>query len=381
MRKNITFIVGPALGHVARVLSVADAMARMSKCKITLLSPDIRSFLKELANKEYDTRLIPVKGPENMEIQFGQGLEDYFSKNQPDLIVFDLNPVLWITTTNFPEIPQAYITNVFITKHARKLTDQMTSSHQNTGEINARRKAVGLDPIVETKDLYERDLVLLADPGFIIELYGRLPGHYFPAMPCSWDTSNETLPPELSEVKNALLLSLGSTGKVHLLEETIARLLERMEFDAVILVGSEAQKEGAWDHYITHRYNWLPLTQFLSKTKLAVTHGGTGSSYQALQAGTPLICCPCHTNNLILALLLEELGLGICIDNKGDLGKLDNLDLNAMQNAAQKAANKTEGSLGAELMASRLLELADRNSKGIFARLRNSLSRIMRLTG
>jgi len=79
---------------------------------------------------------------------------------------------------------------------------------------------------------------------------------------------------------------------------------------------------------------------------------------------------------LLLSQLLEESGLGICVDQTEDLDKLESIDFNAMRNTDRNAAGQLSDAGGADMIADRLPEMAENKHKGFFSRLKNSLCRV-----
>ena len=90
---------------------------------------------------------------------------------------------------------------------------------------------------------------------------------------------------------------------------------------------------------------------------MLISHGGTGSTYQAIQAGISVICYPNHTNHLILANLIEKLGLGLCIDKSGDMDKLRGLDIFKLKAAVKETNRQTLNDNAADQVASSLSSL------------------------
>lgn len=332
---------------------------------ITLICPDTKPFLAQLAPGNCDVHLIGIDESKPGFMSFAPVVEKYFSEKPCDLLVIDMDPLMWISTTCFPDIPQAYITNIFLTRVSDHDTFQKATFPSLSNKINSIRRGKGLSELTTIEEVYERDLVLLADPLNIIGLYGDLPNNYIPVGPCSFDTGGMTLPKELVSLDSVLLVSFGSTGDIKLVQPTIELLLEHNHFDALIWVGEQPECTNLPAAPVTFVYPWLPLEALLPKAKLVVTHGGTGSTYQALKAGKPVVCCPRARNHRILSAIIEQLYLGVSIEDGPCLEKLSHLDLAALQSRVQAVAAGRSFQYGPGRIAKSLIQLAGSSGAGI----------------
>ena len=178
-------------------------------------------------------------------------------------------------------------------------------------------------PLDSARQLYEKDLVLLADPPALIPPAARVPDHYRIVGPCFWEP-DIPLPHELESLHNILFVSMGSTAADMIPTRLIEVLAAQMRPDAVIGVGKLST-----DYKNMKCYSFLPNSKLLQRAVFAVTHGGTGSVYQALAHAVPVGCWPRHVNHRILGRRLEKLGFGIYIDPDQGAGSLEDTVVDA----------------------------------------------------
>lgn len=339
-QKSALFIVGPALGHVGRLYSIARQLQDMSDVKITFATPGHAKYIADIVEAEFDILRIPVlsDAAKMPACVFADGLEASMAKTLPDVIVHDMCPVRWLSAIRFPDCPRIMVTNFFLTKVAPTKTFQTIWFDRICEDIANFRSARGLKPVQSAYDLYEADQVLLADPPFLLSDHSVLPPHYKICGPCSWNMDGE-LPTPLAQVSDALLLSMGSTGRGAFQPAFLDEISQWADCSTTIYVGSKAddiRAQGVAKHY----YNWLPLEKILAKTRLSIAQGGVGSTYLALAAGVPVITVPTHRNHEILGDLLEQAGLGICVKGEAALDKLKTADYDALHKAVQTCAKE-----------------------------------------
>lgn len=333
---RVTLLVGPALGHVIRIQAVARALRDRHGCRIRILSPGTKDHAARILGGEFDTVILPIPPQaENLPMApFAEGAEADFARHPPDLLVQDLTPTHWLSLLRPPDCPRVMITNIFLTRALAGDTLQARWFARLGPRLAGWRAARGLPPLAAAQDLYEADAVLLADPPALWpEGQGALPGHYHFCGPVFADTeTGAALPPELQTelqtplqtapaagAADLLLLSMGSTGRALPDPGLVARLRARAGARAAVYAGPDpaaARAAGLAEHC----HDWLPLAPLLARTRLALTQGGTGSSYMALARGVPVVVMPSHRNHALLGQLLERAGLGLCLQEDPESG-------------------------------------------------------------
>ena len=338
--KKALFIVGPALGHVGRLGSVAWKLRSVSDVEIVFATPAHARYAHAVLGNDFE--IIPIEiGEQAMSMpanEFAIGLEQVFQTVHPDLIVRDLCPLKWMSAVRYPDCPHLNVTNFFLTRHLQEQTLQAMWYAGIASDIRRLRFEKGLAQLESVFDLYEADRVLLADPQPLLKPHGELPNHYRACGACSWSRDGE-LPDELEHLDDVLLLSMGSTGGGTLDKETIRIIAQRMGCATIVYAGSypdTMRKRFVADYC----YDWLPLKKMLTRTRAVICQGGTGSSYMALEAGVPVIVIPGHRNHQILGELLEKAGVGLCIPSDSKdldlaLSRCENMVANAFSFAAE----------------------------------------------
>jgi rhamnosyltransferase subunit B len=79
---------------------------------------------------------------------------------------------------------------------------------------------------------------------------------------------------------------------------------------AVLLTGNDSNWAGGALPANVHRYNYVPLSQLLSRTAVVVHHGGLGTIALALAAAVPQIVIPFGHDQFDNAVRIEQLGAG-----------------------------------------------------------------------
>jgi UDP:flavonoid glycosyltransferase YjiC (YdhE family) len=335
---KIAFISGPALGHVSRMYKVALAIQSSYEVEIHFLFPESSAFAFELVHKKFKAYPITVqgKGFPDAASSFALGVERHLTSKSFGLVVYDANPLVWISLINFLEVPRVMITNVFLTRLGRQNTVQVKGFKMVSERMNNLRAKKKLPQLSDAYDLYEADKVLLADPKPIVDFFGVAPDNFQQCGACAWEHGG-VLPEELINSKDILLLSMGSTGKSQFDEMALSVLKDKVGSQVTVYAGNQ-RSEMERSHLIDYAYEWLPLSEVLSRTKMVVSQGGAGSTYRALANQCPVIVFPAHQNHKILGEIVESLGLGVCVDSEEDIERLKTLDLVKVTNSVRRFA-------------------------------------------
>ncbi len=215
-----------------------------------------------------------------------------------------------------PDIPKATITNYFLTSLGRhQQTAQSVNFDKYGTEWNRQRERRGLPPLQNHYALQDTDLVILADPARLLPADAVLPDAYTVCGPLSWEP-DMALPAELENERGLLYVSIGSSGRE--LPGPIVTAIQAALGGPPVVVGHPDPAvfpeplPAGW-----RRHFWLPGSKVLMRSQCAITQGGTGSTYQALQYGVPVVCWPRQINQTLLGQRIEDIGAGILL--KGDL--------------------------------------------------------------
>jgi len=327
----------------------------------TIVLPSIERFDHTPFQDEFRILCLPIAQEDHYfpTVSFGNSLEDIFAQEKPDLIVHDCNPVRWLSTTQFPECPRVNITNVFLTGIAKAWTVQKLSFAWFGNAINKERKRKGMRAIRKAHDIYDADEVLLADPECVIEAIGKLPEHFKACGACWWEADGK-VPNEIKGLNNFLLCSMGSTGTI--VNDEFCRMAAE-KFDCQDIVRVHAQgKEGNLRHLGQHRlfeYRSLPLGKIVGQAGAVITQGGTGSTYQALGAGKPVIIVPTHSNHALLGKILAKFDLARVVRNKFSLALMSNLHVGKLKTAANGLNESSVANDGPKNIAKRIVQIVE----------------------
>jgi len=354
--KPVLFIVGAALGHMGRSLMIARAMEALTSVKIhfACLSGGAH-FETLLLEPDYPVTSLPAFSTADNGASSADSLEQLIAELQPELIYCDINPLPQLLLVRFPRIPRVFLVNAYETRLGSDVTVQDLMWSQYGDEWNRLREARGLQPVDNPRSFFDADRVLLPDPPAII---GRpaesLPPGYIPVGPCIWDPP-VTLPTELEDERDLLLLSMGTTGMNNLPLEAIQQIAGLVGASRAIRIGSF---DPGYGDQVAH-YQWLPGSQVLPRCKFVLTQGGAGSTYQALRAGVPVACTPAHMNHVALAHRLQSLEAGILLHMETWQQQLNEtpLDLNKLRAGARALSTQMKNIDGPGNAAAAMLDL------------------------
>lgn len=327
---KILFLAGPALGHISRLLTVANYLKEhIDHINILFAVPDIKSSANVISESGFALTLIQT-ATESIHLNiFPKNVEKLCKNYLPDVIIVDWNMLLWASNIVWPNIPRILITNIFLTKilNCQTLQDEDFETHKDA--INTARNKNGLNSLIDNKDLYDANLVYLADPCQLVNAYiDQLPSNFVNDGAIFF---NPTIIPEeidIGPIHENILISMGSTGLREISPDLIRSIKEQTKAKAIFWVGGE---ELEWFKDLNIQYfKMIPLQKILEKSILVITQGGSGSTYQALSHGAPVLIFPTHKNHEILGDILEEQGVGLSLrNNTVDLGEFKQISMRA----------------------------------------------------
>ncbi|MBL29475.1 MAG: hypothetical protein CMM50_18245 [Rhodospirillaceae bacterium] len=308
--KTVLFVVGPALGHVGRSVVIARALRGANPGLRIVFAYVTPGRGDRLLPSEFEA--VPVPYRRRGDEGFADGLEQIIHDLRPDLIALDLTPLPWLCLARLGGIPRAYITNFFLTSLVDVETVQVRALRKNGADWNRRRRDRGLPELHDAKTLYDADVVLLCDPEALLPSGIDRPHTHHTVGPCIWQPTG-ALPPALKPFSRLLLVALGSTGRRPLPPESLRSLRETLHCDAIVRISDEPSAQepvsGAF------AFSGVPLTPILSRSALAVTQGGAGSTYAALMGEAPVAVWPSRRNHEIMAEVLTAAGMGAALED------------------------------------------------------------------
>lgn|GEM_PF-2241802 len=357
---NTVFVSGPALGHLVRVSQIISRLRGLSDARFTVVYPDVKPLPPDLFEQSCELLPVPVEAadPDFPAPEFGDALEQIFSRTSPDLIVHDCDPLRWLSTTRFPSCPRICVTNVFLVAESGYRTQQDINFDRFGAAINQERRRKGLWAIESAREVYLGDAILLADPDWMVGSATGLPRGSVACGAAYW-TPEAAVPAELAALDSILLCSMGSTGQA--LSDRFCMLAARKAGCRDIVrvhSGNEGVKVRSAGQFRIFDCGIVPLDSLLARARLVITQGGAGSTYQALEAGKPVLVVPTHRNHAILGEMLEELGVGRCVPSFLRLLAMPAKAISNMQVTIETRSAAGSANEGAQRMAERIAALA-----------------------
>ncbi len=353
---TLLFCAGPALGHVTRLLPVAEAIRARQDCRILFSLPAHSDHAGVIRAAGFDVAAIPSSTQRMPDLQsYPAKLEELMAREQPDLIMCDKNMLLWGSAVAWPDVPRVLISNAFLLAPGDRETEQAANFPLVAERVNAARTQKGLPPATRYQDFYAADLVCLADPTPLARAAAR-PDHGVMACGACYLSLPGNLPAPLVDMDDILLLSMGSTGR-HLPDETLLRdIAGRCGAKHIVYAGSGAGRARTYD-CIDYAGRDIPLAKLLPRVRCAVTQGGAGSSYLALAHGVPVVTLPTHRNHDILGRILQEHWVGLCLSRGAEQEALGHADFGDMAAQAKAFADQMSTEDGPATIANQVLAL------------------------
>lgn len=174
-------------------------------------------------------------------------------------------------------------------------------------------KQLGLPVKAHLWDLLEGELNLVLDSERLAPL-NELPANFVRVGPLYWSPSGP-LPEWVEEVgsdRPLVYITMGSTGHPALFQILIA-LFADCAFDVILTTGGQVsiEEKGLPTNIRVARF--LPGEAVMRRADVVICHGGAGSIYQAISAGTPLIAIATHFEQELLGQEIEAVGAGVLL--------------------------------------------------------------------
>jgi len=182
-------------------------------------------------------------------------------------------------------------------------------------ELNRIRKHYGLETKNDFRQLYtDGDFNAYLDLPEFSEIK-KLPENHFFLGPVLWNATGPELP---HKIENGIYISMGSTGNNELIAPILKAVLNTKAF--VILSGiSDAEKIELLRKYpdLINR-SWVQQLvdpdRILGQCNLTICHGGSGTVYQSLAHGTPVLCFPSNPDQYLVSYAVHNHNLGDYIE-------------------------------------------------------------------
>jgi len=184
-------------------------------------------------------------------------------------------------------------------------------------ELNRIRKHYGLEPKNDFRQLYtDGDYNAYLDLPEFSEIK-NIPENHFFLGPVLWNANGPEFP---HKIEKGIYISMGSTGNNELIDRILIAVMKTKAF--VILSGiSDSEKTELLRKYPDLRNrSWIHQlvdpNRILDQCNLTICHGGSGTVYQSLAHGTPVLCFPSNPDQSLVSMALVEKNLGCYLSPK-----------------------------------------------------------------
>lgn len=343
-KKKILFVgEGTSLAHIVRPLVLAKHLDT-DRFEISFACAEHYKWLIEDNGFKYHP--LPTMSPQEFRQRLTDGkplydqarLKEYIEAElillqqvSPDLIVSDLRLSLSITTAVY-QIPHIAIANAFwspyttqrrilpdlpINKLAGRALGQfffdlsypLAASMFHAKGLNELRRIYHL-PILQTLE----EVYTCGEWTLYIDVPSLAPTKYLPYhqkyIGPIMEMPQIALPPwwqQWPTDKPVIYVSLGSTGDVGILENII-RSLDRPDITVLLATAQRLERKEWPKNFFVAPY--LPGQEAARNAQLMLFNGGSGSAYQPLSCGKPVIGFPTNMDQFLCISMIAKQGAG-----------------------------------------------------------------------
>jgi len=307
--KKVLIVVAEFLGHWGRSMYIAQALEEELDVKIQFTGRDPLNKLQNFIEPFGFNRISLGDNTNKDIVVYADRLEKVILEENPDLIILDVGLIPWCVNVRFPDLPIFVFTQFFMTPQFSDKTLQKLLFDREHENWNTTRKQRGLCELKSVDDIIGNFTVILADPESIIPSEIQFPDNYLIAGALVWEPELD-LPNELENYEKIIYISIGSTG-IEMPEELILMAKEELKADLIVAATPSVKMFSSISDSHFKKYSWLQASKILSRSTLAITQGGAGSSYQAFQENIPVAVWPFHRNHTLMGEYIEKSGAGI----------------------------------------------------------------------
>lgn len=186
-------------------------------------------------------------------------------------------------------------------------------------ELNQTRSFYGLKKKTDFRELYtDGNYTAYMDlPNFV--KINQLPNNHFFLGPVIWSPNSDQMSVALP-TKDYVYISMGSSGNNNLIPKIINCALQNNL--KVILSGVSATEKRKLLDQIPELIGSsiiepiLPAEEILPYCKLTICHGGSGTVYQSISNGVPVLCFPKNPDQSLVSMAVEDNNIGRHLTNK-----------------------------------------------------------------
>lgn len=347
MKKKVLFVgEGIALSHIVRPMYLASCIDKdkydiafaCSKRYKKFVCHKIDNYFEifSLSPEEFNSRIEkPFKVFDKKTlIKYIDCEEKVFSTFKPDLVVGDMRVSLGISLRQAnipyinianaywspfstqkrqtPEIPLLSKVSLKNKERLFKIMLPLVTKRYIKG-FNELRVNAGLHPVNSMEEMHcNGDLNLYLDVPSLAPTRPLSKEHMYIG-PITEFVDNE-LPTwwnKIDSIKKPIIyFSLGSTGNLALLGE-IVNALNKLDVTVIMATANRISNEILSEKFFVSDY--IPALLAIEKSDIVICNGGSGSIYQALSKGKPLIGFPTNMDQCLAMNMVEKKGLGKAI--------------------------------------------------------------------
>ena len=180
-------------------------------------------------------------------------------------------------------------------------------------ELNQTRSHYGLPEKSDFRELYTDGTfnAYLDMPNFTT--LEKLPKNHFFLGPVIWNPETKEQKIDLKDTNN-IYISMGSTGNNKLIDPIIKSALKTNAFIIVSGVSTEEESKLINTHPNLKNRSLIKKlidpASILPKCRLTICHGGSGTVYQSLSYGIPVLCFPTNPDQCLVSYAVENKMLG-----------------------------------------------------------------------
>mgnify|MGYP000896352330 CR=1 FL=1 len=294
--------------HSLHTISAETFYSRVNQGKFFYTFNELKKYVEE------EIALIKKINPALIVSDFR--LTSAISANLTNKPLLNLSNAYWSPFYSCPfPAPNFGIFKLLSEKHSRFIFNLMRPIAFKTfgKELNQTREFYGLKKKTDFRELYTDGTYTgyMDMPDFVN--LKKLPPHHFYLGPITWspNISNEIF---LPENKNYIYISMGSTGDQNSLPIILRSALQK---------GARIILSGVGTNEANHLYQEIPdlkansvssplikAENILDHCNLTICHGGSGTVYQSLSHGVPVMCLPKNPDQSLVSMALAEKNLG-----------------------------------------------------------------------
>ena len=334
-----------SLAHIARPLALGRALTGSAHRVTFACGPRHRRLVEDaglvwtsldsLPGEELNRRLAagrPLFRAEELRADVRADLE-LFDRVRPDLVVADFRVSMGISAA-VARVPYAALCNAHWSPYSTqplpvpehplvslfgltlsKAVFPLVLPHVLKGHVadfNRVRRERGLPPVRSLQEMYTTaDWTLYCDVPSL-ERTGAKPASHRYIGPLLWEPAME-LPGwwQRLDGRELVYVSMGSTGDQRLLSPVVELLSRRSSRAVVVASCGQALAVPPRDNVFVADY--LPGMQVMRRAALMVCNGGSGSVYQALAHGVPVLGLPVNMDQHLVMDAVSSAGAGLSV--------------------------------------------------------------------